>query len=70
MTGKILYLEDTAVLNIILFDCFLDGKKCPACNNTIYHEKWNATPKLAEDRWAHKQAKQRELEEVVDFLGD
>ena len=49
---------------------FTDGKKCPACKKTIYHEKWNATPRLAEDRWAHKEAKQRELEEVVDFLGD
>ncbi|XP_028397097.1 uncharacterized protein LOC114520946 [Dendronephthya gigantea] len=45
-------------------------KKCPACKSVIYHEKWNVTPKVAEDRWAHKEAKQRELEEVVDFLGD
>ena len=45
-------------------------KKCPACKSVIYHEKWNVTPKVAEDRWAHKQAKQRELEEVVDFLAD
>jgi acetyl-CoA carboxylase beta subunit len=45
-------------------------KKCPACKSVIYHEKWNITPKVAEDRWAHKEAKQRELEEVVDFLAD
>lgn len=49
--------------------CFSD-KKCPACKNVIYHEKWNITAKVAEDRWAHKQAKQRELEEVVDFMAD
>ncbi|XP_046844682.1 uncharacterized protein LOC124438555 isoform X2 [Xenia sp. Carnegie-2017] len=45
-------------------------KKCPACKSIIYHEKWNVSAKVAEDRWAHKQAKQRELEEVVDFLAD
>jgi len=48
-----------------------DGvKKCPGCKLRIYHEKWKVTPELAEARWAHKQAKDRELGEVVDFLGD
>ena len=46
------------------------GKKCPGCKLRIYHEKWKVTPELAEARWAHKQAKDRELGEVVDFLGD
>jgi len=49
---------------------FEGGKKCPACAKRIYHEKWKVTPELAEARWAQKQAKDRELGEVVDFLGD
>ncbi|XP_071941194.1 uncharacterized protein [Antedon mediterranea] len=48
---------------------FTGGKKCPACGKRIYHDKWKITPKTAEERWAHEQARQRELEEVVDFLG-
>ncbi|KAK2169528.1 hypothetical protein LSH36_9g13043 [Paralvinella palmiformis] len=47
---------------------FTGGKKCPACGNRIYHEKWKITPELAEARWAHKEARRRELSEVVDFL--
>jgi len=47
---------------------FTGGKKCPSCGNRIYHEKWKVTPELAEARWAHKEAKHRELSEVVDFL--
>ncbi|CAH1798516.1 unnamed protein product [Owenia fusiformis] len=47
---------------------FEGGKKCPACGKRIYHEKWGATPQIAEQRWAHKEAKKRELDEVVDFL--
>lgn len=45
-----------------------DGKLCPKCGKRIYHDKWNISPRLAEERWAHKQARQRELDEVVDFL--
>ncbi|KAL5010314.1 hypothetical protein ScPMuIL_012619 [Solemya velum] len=47
---------------------FTGGKKCPSCGKQIFHQKWRITPELAEARWAHKQARQRELEEVVDFL--
>lgn len=47
---------------------FQGGKKCHTCGVRIYHEKWKLTPETAEARWAHKQAKQRELDEVVDFL--
>ncbi|XP_070541499.1 uncharacterized protein [Ptychodera flava] len=47
---------------------FTGGKLCPGCKQRIYHGEWNITPKLAEDRWAHKEAKRRELDEVVDFL--
>lgn len=49
---------------------FQGGKKCKACKQRIYHEKWKVTPELAEARWAHEQAKIRELGEVVDFFGD
>ncbi|XP_033113874.1 uncharacterized protein LOC117114335 [Anneissia japonica] len=48
---------------------FTGGKKCPSCGKRVYHEKWKIAPKTAEERWAHEQARQRELEEVVDFLG-
>ena len=48
----------------------LDGKKCPSCELKIYHDKWRVTDKLAEDRWAHQQARERELEEVTDFFND
>ncbi|KAG8181847.1 hypothetical protein JTE90_003994 [Oedothorax gibbosus] len=47
---------------------FHGGKKCPSCKQRIYHEKWKITPKLAEDRWAHQEAKKRELGEVVEFF--
>lgn len=45
------------------------GKRCPICNQRISHEKWNISPSVAEERWAHEQAKKREIAEVVDFLG-
>ena len=49
------------------------GKMCPVsgCGKRIYHDKWVTTKntKLAEDRWAHEEARKRELSEVVDFLG-
>ncbi|XP_072015615.1 uncharacterized protein [Amphiura filiformis] len=47
---------------------FTGGKKCPDCGKRIYHDKWNIAPKLSEDRWAHEQARQREIDEVVEFL--
>ena len=51
----------------------IGGKPClhTDCRKRIFHEKWKASrdPKLAEDRWAHQEAKRRELDEVVDFLG-
>ncbi|CAK9823578.1 hypothetical protein ANTRET_LOCUS1889 [Anthophora retusa] len=47
---------------------FHGGKKCPACGQRIYHEKWGLSEKLAEDRWAHQQARARELAEVEDFF--
>lgn len=47
---------------------FVGGKKCPNCDKQIFHEKWKATPEVAEARWAHKQAKRRILDEVTDFM--
>lgn len=47
---------------------FKDGKFCPSCGKRIFHDKWKVSPELAEARWAHKQARQRELAEVTDFL--
>ncbi|BFZ26054.1 hypothetical protein BsWGS_29093 [Bradybaena similaris] len=47
---------------------FADGKKCPSCGERIFHEKWKVSSEVMENRWAHKQAKQRELEEVADFM--
>lgn len=44
------------------------NKRCSVCNQRIYHEKWALTDKLAEDRWAHEQARERELAEVTDFF--
>ena len=49
---------------------FQGGKKCLGCPNRIYHEKWKVTPELAEARWAHEQARNRELGEVVEFFAD
>lgn len=47
---------------------FQGGKKCPTCKQQIYHDKWRVSEKLAEDRWAHQQARERELKEVADFF--
>ncbi|XP_026473942.1 uncharacterized protein LOC113377745 isoform X2 [Ctenocephalides felis] len=45
-----------------------DGKKCLICTERLHHQKWGVNPRLAEDRWAHQQARERELDEVKDFL--
>ena len=44
------------------------GKKCLVCGERVAHDKWNISPRLAEQRWAHHQARLREIDEVVDFL--
>ena len=44
------------------------GKHCPDCGKQIFHDKWRVTPEVMEARWAAKQAKQRELDEVADFM--
>ena len=45
------------------------GKKCLKCKERIFHDKWNVHPKLAEERWAHQEARRREVAEVAEFLG-
>ncbi|XP_043275942.1 uncharacterized protein [Venturia canescens] len=47
---------------------FHGGKKCPSCGERVYHEKWGLSEKLAEARWAHRQARDRELAEVTEFF--
>ena len=48
---------------------FGENKKCPTCGKTIFHDKWNVSAKLMEERWAHQEARKREVDEVADFLG-
>ena len=50
------------------FLIFSGGKHCPDCGKQIFHDKWKVTPEVMEARWAAKQAKQRELDEVADFM--
>lgn len=38
------------------------------CGQRLLHDRWALDPKKAEQRWAHKKARDRELEEVMDFL--
>lgn len=38
------------------------------CGIRLAHDRWVADVKLAELRWAQKQARKRELQEVADFL--
>ncbi|KAL7631623.1 UNVERIFIED_CONTAM: hypothetical protein RMT77_018066 [Armadillidium vulgare] len=75
--NKAKYVERVYCGHIYHFACldsyirtppFQGGKVCLICKMRIYHDRWKLTPELAEKRWAHKQAKQRELDEVVDFL--
>ena len=71
------YVERTYCGHIYHFECldtyirtppFLGGKKCIVCQNVIYHDRWKLTSQVAEARWAHQQARERELDEVKDFL--
>lgn len=47
---------------------FAGGKKCPDCGKQIFHDKFKVTAEVMEARWAAKQAKQREIDEVADFM--
>lgn len=42
--------------------------KSDMCNIRLSHDRWGLSVKLAEARWAQQQARDRELEEVKDFL--
>lgn len=44
------------------------GKTCLICNVRVSHDKFNLSPRIAEQRWAHKEARNRELAEVTDFF--
>ena len=48
---------------------FGENKKCPACRKRIFHDKWNISARVLEERWAHQEARKREVDEVADFLG-
>lgn len=56
-----------------------DGRKSPqkktsnnisteTCGIRISHDKWVVSPAVAEVRWAQKQAREREIQEVIDFM--
>lgn len=42
--------------------------KKTTCGVRVSHDRWALNVKLAEARWAQQQARERELEEVKDFL--
>lgn len=43
-------------------------KDTTGCGQRLMHDKWAIDPKKAEQQWAHKKARDRELEEVEDFF--
>ncbi|KAK3243954.1 hypothetical protein CYMTET_46417 [Cymbomonas tetramitiformis] len=45
------------------------AKPCLTCGRRIYHHKWVSDIKVLEKRWATKQAREREIDDVVNFLG-
>ena len=47
---------------------FDDKKKCLACGQRVFHENWKDSVKLMEEKWAYKEAKNREIEDVMDFF--
>ena len=44
------------------------GKTCHTCGALIEHHALTTDVKVLEARWAAKQAKKRELDEITDFL--
>lgn len=46
----------------------LEKNATTTCGIRLAHDRWVVNVKVAESRWAQKQARERELEEVVDFL--
>ena len=47
---------------------FDDRKKCLKCGERVYNESWKDDPQLTEEKWAYKEAKNREIEDVADFF--
>ena len=45
------------------------GKSCRVCGQRLYHPDWPATAAQLEKAWAMKQAREREIAEVTDFMG-
>jgi hypothetical protein len=45
------------------------GKCCNECGAPIEHNLLTTDVKVLEARWASKQAKQREFDEILDFMG-
>jgi len=44
------------------------GKECPKCGHTIHHHDFVTNKQVLEHRWAHKQAKQREIDDIKDMF--
>jgi len=44
------------------------GKTCHHCGVKIQHPKLMTDEKILEQRWVHQQARQREIEDVADFM--
>ncbi|KAA0148737.1 hypothetical protein FNF29_06519 [Cafeteria roenbergensis] len=42
---------------------------CPVCGERMTHSDWTQDVTKLEKAWASKQAKRREIDEVIDFLG-
>jgi len=43
---------------------------CPVCGERLMHSDWPSDTSKLERAWTAKQAKKRELDDVVDFLGE
>lgn len=44
-------------------------RQCPVCTKRIWHPDWTADVKTLEHAWMAKEARQREVSDVSDFLG-
>lgn len=44
--------------------------ECPVCGERVTHPDWPLDTSVLERAWARKQAKKRELDDVLDFLGE
>mmetsp|Transcript_2011 Transcript_2011/g.12848 ORF Transcript_2011/g.12848 Transcript_2011/m.12848 type:complete len:424 (+) Transcript_2011:1268-2539(+) len=44
------------------------GKGCPKCGHPIHHHNFVTNKQVLEHRWANKQAKQREIDDIKDMF--